>query len=509
VTRDPPTRHVSTQVAVVGAGPVGLLLACELRRARIQVVMVERLASPMTESRASQLSTLTAELLHERGFDSLLNEAEHEPRAHFGGLPFDLAGLDSEYAGYWKVPQYRTESSLAQRAERLGATLLRAHELTGLTKLADHVVCEVLGPAGQLRIRARYVVGCDGAQSTVRRLCGFTSSATSPTKEMLRADVTGIEIRDRRFERLESGLAVAGTRDGVTRVMVYAAGQGVVGRTAPPRFEEVARLWDKVTGEDISGGNAIWIDSFDNARGQADSYRRGRILLAGDAAHWHMPIGGQALNVGLQDAINLGWKLAGSVDGWAAPGLLDSYDAERHPVAARVLAYVAAQEIVLFDGGDIEPLRAVLSELIGLDQVRRHLARVVSGLDDRYGPRESAMAGCRIANVTLRSESGSAVTAGLLTGTKPTIVRLTARADGARETPDLFGRVPVPTIHAIPDDDSFQGITTILLRPDGYVAWAGDDEEELSLKIGQWFRVPSACGDDRRLRQDLIAPETE
>ena len=127
--------------------------------------------------------------------------------------------------------------------------------------------------------------------------------------------------------------------------MVHAAGQAAIGRTAPPRFHEVARLWEKVTGEDISGGNAIWIDSFDNAMGQADSYRRGRVLLAGDAAHWHLPIGGQALNVGLQDAVNLGWKLAGTVDGWAAPGLLDSYHAERHAVAARVLDYVAAQEI--------------------------------------------------------------------------------------------------------------------------------------------------------------------
>ena len=509
MTRQTPVRHASTHVVVVGAGPTGLLLACELRRSQVQVVVVERLASPMTESRASQLSTLTAELLHERGFDSLLEEAGREPGAHFGGLPFDLAGLDSAYAGNWKVPQYRTESVLGQRAEMLGATVLRAHELTGMTELADHVVCEVRDPeGGELRIRARYAVGCDGARSTVRRLCGFTSLATEPTKEMLRADVTGIGIRDRRFERLERGLAVAGTRDGVTRVMVYAAGQAVTGRTEPPRFPEVIRLWEKVTGEDISGGNAIWIDSFDNAMGQACSYRRGRVLLAGDAAHWHMPIGGQALNVGLQDAVNLGWKLAGSVHGWAAPGLLDSYHAERHPVAARVLRYVAAQEIVLFGGAEIEPMRAVLSELIGLGQVRRHLARVVSGLDDRYGPPESALAGRRIANVALRTESGSAVTAGLLAGTKPAIVRLTPRADGARETPALPGGIPVRMVHATAENDPFPGITTILVRPDGYVAWAGNDED-LGLAIGQWFGVPSASGDDGRLEHDLLARETE
>jgi 2-polyprenyl-6-methoxyphenol hydroxylase-like FAD-dependent oxidoreductase len=482
-------RHASTQVVVAGAGPVGLLLACELRRAQVPVVIVERLARPMTESRASQLSTLTAELLHERGFDALLGDAAPEPRAHFGGLPLDLSGLDSEYAGNWKIPQYRTESILGQRAEILGATLLRAHELTEISELEDHVVCGIGGPAGELRIRAQYLVGCDGAQSTVRRLSGFTSSATSPTKRMLRADVTGIEIRDRRFERLEGGLAVASARDGVTRVMVYASGQEVARHTTPPRFPEVVRLWKQVTGEDISGGNAIWIDSFDNSMGQADSYRRDRVFVAGDAAHWHMPIGGQALNVGLQDAVNLGWKLAGSVNGWAPPHLLDSYHGERHPVAARVLNYVAAQEIILFGGAEIEPLRSVLSELTGFDQVRSHLARVVSGLDDRYGPLDSPLAGRRVANVRLRSDSGSAMTIGLLTGTMPTIVRLTPQVDGAAEPPAaLPGGFGIPTIHATGEEDSFPGITTILVRPDGYVAWAGDDEADLSLAIGQWFR---------------------
>ncbi|MGH3160172.1 MAG: FAD-dependent monooxygenase, partial [Streptosporangiaceae bacterium] len=216
-------------------------------------------------------------------------------------------------------------------------------------------------------------------------------------KELLRADVTGIAIRDRRFERLAGGFAVASTRDDVTRVMVHATGQRVAERTGPPEFGEVARLWERVTGEDISGGTPIWLDSFDNSRGQADSYRRGRVLLAGDAAHWHMPIGGQALNVGLQDAVNLGWKLAGTVNGSAVPGLLDSYHDERHPAAARVLDYVAAQEILLLGGTEFEPLRAVLAELAGLGQVHAHLARVTSNLDDRHGPPGSPLAGRRIA----------------------------------------------------------------------------------------------------------------
>lgn len=381
--------RADAQVVIVGAGPVGLLLACELRRARVQTVVVERLAGPMTESRASQLTTRTAELLHERGFDALLAGAAHEPRTHFGGLGFALSRVDSAYAGNWKVPQYRTEAALGERAVELGATVLRAHELTGLTQGPDHVLCGIQRPDGPLELRAEYVVGCDGAHSTVRRLAGFPVTATAATKELLRADLTGLRIRDRRFERLAGGFAVAATRDGVTRVMVHAFGAGVAERTDPPGFGEVVHAWEQVAGEDISAAAPLWLDAFDNARGQADTYRRGRILLAGDAAHWHPPVGGQALNTGLQDAVDLGHALAGTVHGRAAPGSLDIYHDRRHPVAARVLDHVAAQEQLMLGGPEAEPLRAVLCELIGLDRVRAHLTAMAANLDHRIRPNDT------------------------------------------------------------------------------------------------------------------------
>jgi hypothetical protein len=221
--------------------------------------------------------------------------------------------------------------------------------------------------------------------------------------------------------------------------------------------------------------------------GQADYYRRDRVLLAGDAAHWHMPIGGQALNVGLQDAVNLGWKLAGTMNGWAAPGLLDSYHTERHPAAARVLDYVAAQEVLLLGESEIEPLRAVLAELTGLAQIRAHLAGVASNLDDRYGPPGSPLAGRRVANLRLRTESGPLRAA----GTEPVIVRLMSPSE------DTSG-FTIRTIHAIPEEGCLPGITTILLRPDGYIAWAGDDEEGLDQAVGKLLR-PEGRKENARL----------
>lgn len=279
-------------VVIVGAGPVGLLLACELRLAGVETVVVERLDTATVESRASQLTSLTAQLLHERGFDALLREAVHEPRAHFGGLTFPLAGppdAAGAYAGHWKVPQYRTERHIGERAGELGASVRRGHELTGIRQEPDAVVCTLAGPAGPTTVRAAYLVGCDGAESTVRRLAEFPATVTPATRTLLRADVGGLDIRDRRFERLPRGFAVAATRAGVTRVMVHAFGTGPRARPQRPAFDDVVHAWEQVTGEDISAGESLWLDAFDDAKGHVDTYRRGRILLAGDAAHWHPP----------------------------------------------------------------------------------------------------------------------------------------------------------------------------------------------------------------------------
>ena len=358
-------------VVVVGAGPVGLLLAGELRLGGTDVLVLDRLTVPMTESRASVLDAHTMELLDQRGLLAGLRHAcggmpPCSVAGHFGGIPLDLGGLATRYGGQWLVPQYRTEQVLAAWAGDLGARICRGHELCGLSVGPDGVEADVARIDGRVRLSARYLVGCDGQASTVRRLAGFRLSGTGAIRELLRADVAGVAIPERHFERLPAGLANAARRpSGVSRIMVHASGATPVARAGQVDFAEVARTWAMVTGEDISGGTAIWADAFTDACGQAARYRNGRVLLAGDAAHVQPPIGGQGLNLGLHDAVNLGWKLAAQQRTLAPAGLLDSFHSERHPVGARALRYIRAQAQLLFGGQETERARALTRQLIG------------------------------------------------------------------------------------------------------------------------------------------------
>ncbi|MDQ3787560.1 MAG: FAD-dependent monooxygenase, partial [Actinomycetota bacterium] len=307
----------SADVVVVGAGPVGLLLAGDLVERGVAVTVVEQLTEPTTESRASTVHTRTMDLFAERGL--LADLAPTRGGAgHFGGIPLDLtaAAPDHRHAGQWKVPQTRIEAVLQDRALAHGARVLRGHRVTGLAVRPDHVEVETTTRAGQVRIRCAYLVGCDGERSTVRRLAGFDFPGRAARRELLRADVAGIDIRPRRFERLPNGLAIAAPgQDGITRVMMHEFGTAPLERTAPPDFAEVVAVWRRITGEDISGGEPVWVNAFTDACRQVTRYRQGRVLLAGDAAHVQLPAGGQAINLGLQDAADLGWKLAAQFGG--------------------------------------------------------------------------------------------------------------------------------------------------------------------------------------------------
>ncbi|SEF05305.1 SDR family oxidoreductase [Streptomyces sp. Ag109_O5-10] len=475
---------VDTHVLVVGAGPVGLMLAGELRLGGADVTVLERLAVPTTESRASTLHARTMELLRQRGLlegPGGFADPEpppNEPRGHFGGLPLDLT-LPSSHPGQWKVPQTRTEEVLGAWAERLGARVLRGHEVFALTRHPDHVTVATEEQGHRREFTARYVVGCDGEQSAVRRLAGIAFPGDAAGRELIRADVDGIDIPNRRFQRLPNGLAIAARRgDGVTRVMVHRF--GTPPRTAQTRFADIVAAWRDVTGEDIGHGTPLWVNSFGDASRQAERYRAGRVLLAGDAAHQQMPIGGQALNLGLQDAVNLGWKLAATVLGRAPAGLLDSYHDERHAVGRRVLSAIRAQARLLLGGPEVESLRSVVGELTSYEKVRTHLAGTISGLDVRYGDDDrQPLIGSRLQEVRLDSGATTAEllcpARGLLLVTDPALAGAVGDRSASVDT--------VVTRPAGPLD----GLAAVLVRPDGYVAWAGPTADGLHEALGRWF----------------------
>ena len=496
---------LDTDVLVVGAGPAGLMLATELRLGGAEVVVVDQRPGPTTESRASTLHARTMEILDSRGLLDELGTPPCEPRGHFGGVPLDLT-LPSSHPGQWKVAQTRTEELLQRRAAALGADLRRRHQLLSLTA-EDGVEAEAIGPYGPVRIRARYLVGCDGEDSTVRRLVRAPFPGRDAARELLRADVSGVAVADRRFQRLEHGLAIAATREGVTRVMVHEFGRPVAERGgAEPDFAEVTDVWKRVTGEDISQGTPLWVNAFGDANRQLARYRHGRVLFAGDAAHRQMPSGGQALNLGVQDAFNLGWKLAAVVRGSAGEDLLDTYHSERHTVGRQVLANIRAQVELLLGGPEVEPARALLAELVALDGVRQHLAGMISGLGIRYdvegvgvGPElhsdEPPLLGRRLPDAWLESAEHGArrrTTELLRTGRG---LLLSLDGDGApalrASAAPWSDRVAFVADRPAADGPLPAG-QALLVRPDGHVAWAGFGPAGLADALTRWFGTPAA-----------------
>lgn len=482
---------MDTQVIVVGAGPVGLMLAGELRLGGAEVVVVERLAAPTTESRASTLHARTMEIFDQRDLLAHLGTPPNDRMGHFGGIPLDLGSLPTRYPGQWKVPQTRVEELLTEWASGLDADIRRGHELLGMTALDDRVRVRVAGPAGPVELTGSYLVGCDGEDSTVRRLAGAEFPGMDATRELLRADVAGINVPNRRFQRLPNGLAIAARRpDSVTRVMVAEFDRPVGRRTAELSFDEIWTAWERVTGEDISGGTPLWINAFGNASRLAKRYRDGRVLLAGDAAHQQMPSGGQAINLGIQDAVNLGWKLAAEVSGHAPAGLLDTYHDERHQVGRCVLRNIDAQTLLLLGAADVEPVRVVLGELISYPPVRDLLAGTISGLDVRYDRGWHPLVGVRMPPVDLDTGAGTVSTTALLRSGRGILLDFSAdpvRQAWLRDAVDEWAQRVDLVSSASPPVDPIDGLDTLLLRPDGYVAWVSSQTADPRPAMYRWF----------------------
>jgi len=485
---------MEADVIIVGAGPAGLMLAGELRLAGVDTIVLERLPERTGESRGLGFTARTMEVFDQRGLLSRFGDISTSDVGHFGGLPVDFGVLEGAHQAAKSVPQSQTEAVLESWVRELGADLRRGHEVVALSQDPDAVRVEVKGPDGTQTLRARYLVGCDGGRSTVRRAVGFDFPGTAATLEMFLADVKGLELEPSMIgTTYPEGMVMVGPLPGgVTRLILCERGVPPRRRTAPPGYDELAAGWKRVTGQDISHGEPVWVSSFGNATRQVTEYQRDRVLLAGDAAHIHLPAGGQGMNTSIQDAVNLGWKLAAVVRGRAPEALLSSYHQERHPVGRRLLMNTQAQGLLFLSGSEVQPLRDVLNELIQYPEVSRHLAAMVSGIEIRYdvGGGGHPLLGRRMPQLELVGDGFKSSSTELLHGGRGVLLDLADNAALRRRATGWADRVDTVTAepHGLAAGGELDGTTAVLVRPDGYVAWAAPGSHgDLPMALERWF----------------------
>ncbi|MET8057160.1 FAD-dependent monooxygenase [Streptomyces microflavus] len=482
---------MDASVIVVGAGPSGLMLAGELRLAGVDVIVLDRLPERTGESRGIGFTIRTMEVFDQRGLLPRFGKIQTSEAGHFGGLPLDLGVLGSAHESARTVPQSRTEAVLESWARDLGADIRRGHEFTAYVEDTDGVTVTAMG--SDTHLRARYLVGCDGGRSRVRKAAGFDFPGTPATTELFLADIRGADLSDRMtIERTDDGLVmIAQLPGGVHRVIIGERGATPPERrTEPPKFSEVADAFKRLTGSDISGTEPVWVSAFSDAAHQAVQYRRGRVLLAGDAAHVHLPAGGQGMNTSIQDSVNLGWKLAAVVRGTAPPALLDTYHDERHEVGRRLLANTRAQSLLILGGEEAGPVRDILGELLEHPEVERHLAARVSGLDIRYevGGGPHPLLGARMPQLRLLQDSRSTSTVELLRAGRGLLLDLAGNAVLRGRAQGWTDRVDIVTPSSHDPDHVPPGTAALLLRPDGHVAWAAPGaHSDLPTALARWF----------------------
>jgi 2-polyprenyl-6-methoxyphenol hydroxylase-like FAD-dependent oxidoreductase len=493
-------------VLIVGGGPTGMMLAGELALAGVDAAIVERRASQdLPGSRAGGLHARTIEVLDQRGIaDRFLAEGQVAQVAGFGRVSFDISDFPTRHPyglGLW---QNHIERILAGWVEELAVTIYRDSEATGFTQ--DDTGVDVELSDGQL-LRADYLVGCDGGRSLVRKEAGIefpgwdpTTSALIAEAEMaeepelgMRQDAVGTHGLGRVEYEIRDGEIVYADH-GPVRVMVT---EQRAGTKSEPTLEDVSEALIGVYGTDYGIHSPIWISRFSDMTRQAAVYRKARVLLAGDAAHVHSPVGGQGLNTGVQDALNLGWKLAQVVKGVSPDSLLDTYHDERHPVAARVLRNTMAQ-VALNRPGDarLDALRDTVADLLSMDEPRKRYAGMMSGLDIHYELGDGhPMLGRRMPDLDLVTAEGPRRVFTLLHEAQPVLLNLgepggldiTPWTDRVRLVDAGFGG-----IWELPVLGEVAAPAAVLIRPDGYVAWVGDGTHVgLEDALTRWFGSPA------------------
>jgi 2-polyprenyl-6-methoxyphenol hydroxylase-like FAD-dependent oxidoreductase len=495
-------------VVIAGGGPTGLMLAGELALAGVDVVIVERRAGQdLAGSRAGGLHSRTIEVLDQRGIaDRFLSEGQKAQVAGFAAVQLDISDFPTRHPyglGLW---QNHIERILAGWVGELGVPVRYGSEVTGFAQ--DDTGVDVQLADGE-SLRAEYLVGCDGGRSLVRKAAGIEFAGWDPTTSALlaeaelaedppewgiRRDALGIHGLSKVEYEIRDGEIVWGDT-GPVRVMVT---EREPAHGSEPTLRDLSEGLVAVYGTDYGIHSPSFISRFTDMTRQAVAYRDGRVLLAGDAAHVHSPDGGQGLNTGVQDAVNLGWKLAQVVKGTSPDSLLDSYHAERHPVAARVLRTTMASVALRRADDRTEALRDTVAELLGMDEPRRRFAAMMSGLDIHYDLGEGhPLLGRRMPDLDLVTADGPLRVFSLLPDARPALLNfgepggfdvgpwadrvqsIDAEYLGTWELP-VLGEVAAPT--------------AVLIRPDGYVAWVGDLTEGLGLadSLTTWFGPAAA-----------------
>jgi 2-polyprenyl-6-methoxyphenol hydroxylase-like FAD-dependent oxidoreductase len=495
-------------VVIAGGGPTGLMLAGELALAGIDVAIVERRSSQdLPGSRAGGLHSRTIEILDQRGIaDRFLSEGQVAQVGQFSGVRLDISDFPTRHPYSLGLWQSHIERILAGWVGELAVTFYRGREVTGFAQ--DETGVDVELSDGQ-SLRAEYLAGCDGGRSLVRKAAGIEFPGWDPTTSSMIAEVEMAEEPELGIRHDALGIHGIGRveyeiRDGE---IVYADSGPVrvmlterhVGSTTEPTLRDLSEGLIAVYGTDYGVHSPTSISRFTDTTRQAAAYRDGRVLLAGDAAHVHAPDGGQGLNTGVQDAVNLGWKLAEVVNRTSPKGLLDTYHAERHPVAARVLRTTMAQVALRRPDERTEALRDTIAELLTADEPRRRFAAMMSGLDVHYDLGEGhPLLGRRMPDLDLVTANGPLRVFTLLHDARPVLLDLgepgafdiTPWADRVQLIDaEYVGTWELPVLGAV------TAPTAVLIRPDGYVAWVGEDLTHPGLPdaLTTWFGSPAAA----------------